>query len=595
MTTLGRSIYLQMNNNDNGPNHEQTPLVSFLLELKNQKGIEGVNYHYSSLKAYGGHIVKEKLTFIPREKEANEIVECMRTRRNIHIADIVGGNDKVSNLLIAIPGCLGMGKSTFLYHFPDSNAYKEYINDSSPIVSIITFSNGMGSKGVDAIGLRIIYGAIVSMGLMKASSYPWITFYDNFISSLPSTYEEILQSFDILTDLFGKHRRMLILVDELAKSSDMNDRDTDKAISIKLGSMLNCFADIDIVVSSLSPAYIQNLAIVSQRKVNYVILESMIDTELGHPRSIEGMIDYFNDARNEPTWTGLENSAYTVLLKLVEIFPIYTNCYIDDADAFELEMCIFNTPPNFATSNQIFPLHPLFLSPYPLIKSVNQLFVNLGQNSLSMLFQRIIDFTIVSRSHQSTSLPEMFMIRLGSWDIDQTWSLCVHDNGKSGSTPSDFSNADNSILVLPRKANCPGYHSLVTVFSEDNTPLHFYLQMTVGLPRESFPDTSQSLSSLYIVLYVWGSDGGGDDVYFSLVNRDLVKNAARIAASNMNTTVENEAEVLQEVGNFDHIQFVNSVSIEKWLNPSFLPFLRLLTVTEVVSNNNADVVAITNV
>eukprot|EP01041_Mallomonas_annulata_P030314 gene30314-52429_t len=233
-----------------------------------------------------------------------------------------------------------MGKSTFLCHLPESNAYKEYMNGTSPIVSIITFTNGMGSKGADAIALRIIYGAIVSMGLMKASSYPWITFYDNFISSLPSTDDEILQSIEILRDLFGKHRRMLILIDELAKSSDKNNRETDKVISLKLGNVLDDFADIDIVVSSLSPAYIQNLVIGSQRKVNYVILESMIDTELGkqecldwankiiignrnipiiiqnllrnfyllysgHPRSIEGMIDYFDDASNEPTWTAL--------------------------------------------------------------------------------------------------------------------------------------------------------------------------------------------------------------------------------------------------------------------------------------------------
>ena len=49
--------------------------------------------------------------------------------------------DKVNNPLTSTTGAPGSGKSTLCAHFPKSTAYSNYINNTSPIVSTITFNS----------------------------------------------------------------------------------------------------------------------------------------------------------------------------------------------------------------------------------------------------------------------------------------------------------------------------------------------------------------------------------------------------------------------------------------------------------------------
>ena len=66
-------------------------------------------------------LVYEYFQYIPREYECNEVVKYMSARQNKRKK---GSEDKSCNPLIAIPGSPGIGKSTFLTHFPDSKYYK---------------------------------------------------------------------------------------------------------------------------------------------------------------------------------------------------------------------------------------------------------------------------------------------------------------------------------------------------------------------------------------------------------------------------------------------------------------------------------------
>ena len=49
----------------------------------------------------------------------------------------------------------------------------------------------------------------------------------------------------------------------------------------QLGELLNFQSEVDVVVSSLSPGYIDELLTGSQRPVSYVVLPPMLDSGLG--------------------------------------------------------------------------------------------------------------------------------------------------------------------------------------------------------------------------------------------------------------------------------------------------------------------------
>ena len=134
-----------------------------------------------------------------------------------------------------------------------------------------------------------------------------------------------------LQKIFGEDRKYLILVDEISKAND------DVKVMRDLGEILNKIDNCDIVVSSLSPQYINKLLTGSQRNINYVILPPLLYSNLGkeeckyfykkilqcaeskniilnnvdefkknlienayllcsgHPRTIEGLVNYMNN------------------------------------------------------------------------------------------------------------------------------------------------------------------------------------------------------------------------------------------------------------------------------------------------------------
>ena len=78
-----------------------------------------------------------------------------------------------------------------------------------------------------------------------------------------------------------KRRPMLILVDEISKSKD------DKEVMTQLGAVLDEFDDVNIVVSSLSPGYVEELVTGSNRPVEFVILSPLLDAKLGSKECLE--------------------------------------------------------------------------------------------------------------------------------------------------------------------------------------------------------------------------------------------------------------------------------------------------------------------
>jgi hypothetical protein len=262
----------------------------------------------------------------------------MKLRQNKRMEVKGTEKDKINNPLITIPGTPGIGKSTFFAHFPESEAYIDYsINYSTSkkeaIVSTFTFNSGMEYWKKDLIGLRIMYGTLVSMGLL--SNTHKLANFDSFINEF---FEEGLYIFDygydaivFLQNIFGEDRKYLILVDEISKAND------DVKVMRDLGEILNKIDNCDIVVSSLSPQYINKLLTGSQRNINYVILPPLLYSNLGkeeckyfykkilqcaeskniilnnvdefkknlienayllcsgHPRTIEGLVNYMNN------------------------------------------------------------------------------------------------------------------------------------------------------------------------------------------------------------------------------------------------------------------------------------------------------------
>ena len=76
--------------------------------------------------------------------------------------------------------------------------------------------------------------------------------------------------FDPVNPSETTQRPMLIGVDEISKSKN------DKVVMKQLGAVLDKFKDVDVIVSALSPAYVENLVTDSQRPVDYVVLSPLL-------------------------------------------------------------------------------------------------------------------------------------------------------------------------------------------------------------------------------------------------------------------------------------------------------------------------------
>jgi len=191
--------------------------------------------------------------------------------------------DKSNNKLIALPGCPGIGKSTFMVHFPDSDAYQGYvqeISDVSPIVSPISFNSAMGGNGT-CFGLRILYGTAACMVIsgtnMKQMS-TWSDFYTIF-----GKYKDMSapQAISLLRKVYGELRRLLLIVDEISKAKIFKMDVEDELVMRQIGVVLDTDSNTDVLVSALSPQYINTLVSNSNRGIEYCILHPLLDANVG--------------------------------------------------------------------------------------------------------------------------------------------------------------------------------------------------------------------------------------------------------------------------------------------------------------------------
>jgi len=231
-------------------------------------------------------LAEERLTYIPRSREASDVVTYMKYRLNKR--DMTSGlpSDKLNNPIIAVPGCPGIGKSTFLQHFPSSDEYKNYVasvssnNSTDVIVVQITFiGNAIASVN---LGLQILYGA-------TGSKKEYDLFCDDF-----EAYKDLdpKAAVRVLLNTFGESKRVLILVDEIAHVYDEEKRNE---IISGLGGILDEFPQVDIVVSALSPQYIKELATNCNREVNYVPLPPLWDTAPGKEKFVRWADNFMKD------------------------------------------------------------------------------------------------------------------------------------------------------------------------------------------------------------------------------------------------------------------------------------------------------------
>lgn len=221
------------------------------------------------------YIANEELERVPLQYLDNGIVDGLRARYYAGLSAEDRGmaaSDKTVNPVVALPAVPRSGKSTELKYFPASIAYKNYhaerINDThpnfrvsneTPIVSIVTFNGGMRFHNAsDALGLRIIYGALKSANLTE-STWP------QFLAQFPELADlSGAQAVLMMRQVFGDDRLIFVGVDELAKSKDP------ESIGRDLGDILDGDRRTDCVVTALTPQYIDNLVLGSQRRVVYV-------------------------------------------------------------------------------------------------------------------------------------------------------------------------------------------------------------------------------------------------------------------------------------------------------------------------------------
>jgi hypothetical protein len=129
----------------------------------------------------------------------------------------------------------------------------EYVKSrwvEEPIVAPVAFNSAMEycEPNIPAIGLRMLFGSAAVMTLMTTK---WRYFYSRL-----KQYADLSAADAVETHrkVFGNDRPVLILVDEIAKAK-CSENITKNMVS-DLGLCLNEDQNIDVIVSSLSPAYI---------------------------------------------------------------------------------------------------------------------------------------------------------------------------------------------------------------------------------------------------------------------------------------------------------------------------------------------------
>lgn len=244
----------------------------------------------------GQLIVREHFDYMERLTESKLVVNSFLTRQHDRSHRNTSA-DKSINRLVAIPAAPGLGKSTFLVHFPNSKCYQEYCGNIPPIVAPVSFNgvmtechfNSVTETPTPTFGLRILFGAATTMrspntALLSSEedTLRWIEFLELFKSFCNLS---AIDSVRILRKVYGDNRRILLLIDELSKATPHDV--SDKAIMKEIGSVLDYFGDVDAIVSSLSLEYVKDVLTDTKRPIQYVILGSLLNYGLGHKECVE--------------------------------------------------------------------------------------------------------------------------------------------------------------------------------------------------------------------------------------------------------------------------------------------------------------------
>eukprot|EP01031_Cornospumella_fuschlensis_P026170 gene26170-31600_t len=245
-------------------------------------------------------IVDEYFPFRDRETEARVIVKRMLERQKYR-AEAKAPMDKRCNPMVFIPGSPGIGKSAFLVHFPESEAFQTYVSQLEgpgatsvgrpPIVAPLTFNSAMShhvQKGNDVIptlGLRMLYGAAASMSSPGSKVPLWEDFAEDFQQYLEGINADVSAktAAKVLREVYGRERRLLVLVDEVSKARPSGQADAN--VMTELGDLLESDGTVDVLVSSLSAKYVAELLSGSNRKLQYVVMTPLLHSRLGEPET----------------------------------------------------------------------------------------------------------------------------------------------------------------------------------------------------------------------------------------------------------------------------------------------------------------------
>lgn len=191
--------------------------------------------------------------------------------------DVGCSGDEKLNPIIVISGCPGIGKSSFLANFPNSDEFKNYLtdlccNDKGVIVSTLTYIGDMKSEK-DVTGLRLLFGSACCMSGVNSNS--WRKFLAKF-----SKYRDLaaVYAIKVLKIVYGKSKRILVLADEIERAF-INNRGENNMIH-ELGSALTS-NEYDLIISAPSPQYVVSLCSASGRPVQHCIIPPIWNSSIG--------------------------------------------------------------------------------------------------------------------------------------------------------------------------------------------------------------------------------------------------------------------------------------------------------------------------
>ena len=216
-----------------------------------------------------GCICDQRITYEPRVQEEAAVCELMRTRwQNRRNNSLAGSSGAEHNPLICLTGAVRDGKSSFLANLPLSASYRSWLKerypdvaDPQPIVALYTLQNHY--DGDPEVGLRLLHGALASMGVIVDSPMCWG--YKEFRAHVFGNGEKYHEydkaavaaitvegAVEMLWELFGRDRPFLLLHD---KTSTIENIKKAQGVLDSLHELIVKHESLDVVVSARSHQY----------------------------------------------------------------------------------------------------------------------------------------------------------------------------------------------------------------------------------------------------------------------------------------------------------------------------------------------------